>query len=72
MGRRPVPTAPKLANQLQFNPHIFWDPVPPWVSTTLDPRVIKELTTVRLEHQRDVLALQTKALDKALDVIKRG
>ncbi len=63
----PVATRPDI---LQFNPHIFWDPIPPWAS--LDSKVAQQISVIRLEHQREVTALQSKALDKALSVIKTG
>lgn len=68
MSKPPTISKPDLAAQLQFNPHIWWDPVPPWVD--LLPQVQQELTKIRLEHQKEVLALQSKTLDKALTALK--
>jgi hypothetical protein len=68
MARPPVVNRNQLAAQLQFNPHIWWDPVPPWVN--LKAELQQELTKIRLEHQKEVLDLQSKALDKALTAIK--
>ncbi|MBI3703973.1 MAG: hypothetical protein HY244_09030 [Rhizobiales bacterium] len=63
----PVATRPDI---LQFNPHIFWDPIPPWAA--LDPKVAQQINVIRLEHQREVNALQGKTLDKALSAVKAG
>jgi hypothetical protein len=68
MAKTPIATRTDLAAQLQFNPHIWWDPVPPWVN--LKPELQQELTKIRLEHQKEVIGLQAKTLDKALNAIK--
>ena len=71
MGRPPV-QVPQLPQSLIFNPNIIWDPVPwPWMDN-LGPDVARELTKLRLEHQKEVLQLQAKALDKAINVVAKG
>jgi hypothetical protein len=69
MATKPkAPTSPQeLAQQFVFNPHIWWDPVPPWVK---DPALVKELTTLSLEHQKEMLSLQAKTIDRAINAIK--
>ena len=69
MAKPPVVSRNELAAQLQFNPHIWWDPVPPWVA--LKPELQQELTKIRLEHQKELLNLQSKALDRALTALKK-
>jgi hypothetical protein len=68
MAKIPDVSRNALAAQLQFNPHIWWDPVPPWVN--LKPELQQELTKIRLEHQKELLGLQAKSLDRALTAIK--
>jgi hypothetical protein len=69
MASKPkAPTSQKeLAKQLVFNPHIWWDPVPPWVT---DQSLVKELTTISLEHQKQMLDIHAKTIDRAISAIK--
>jgi hypothetical protein len=71
MGKPPVPKASSLPSSLIFNPNIVWDPVP-WEWTQLDPGLARDLTRIRLEHQKEVLALQSRALDKALNAVNKA
>jgi|HubBroStandDraft_6_1064221.scaffolds.fasta_scaffold1243287_2 hypothetical protein len=60
-----------LASQFVFNPHVFWDPPPwPWFDQ-LGPGVAQEMMLIRLQAQKDLLDLQSKALDQAINVISR-
>ncbi len=71
MAKPPLPKPGELPQSLIFNPHIIWDPVPwPWFDK-LDESVARELTKIRLEHQKEVLGLQAKALDKAINAINK-
>ncbi len=71
MGTPPRPV-PQLPTSLIFNPNIVWDPVPwPWMDH-LGIDVARELTKIRLEHQKEVLGLQAKALDKAITAINKA
>ena len=63
-----VPTA-TLPDILKYNPHIHWDPIGP---IDLGPEVARQLTAIRLQHQRDVTDLQAKALDQAISVVNRA
>jgi hypothetical protein len=65
--KTPAATLPDI---LKFNPHIFWDPIPPWVD--LDKNLANEITKIRLEHQREVVQLQQRAIDKALNVVAKA
>jgi hypothetical protein len=73
MVKKPTPpVAAQLAQPFIFNPHILWDPPPwPWIDQ-LGPGVAQELTLIRLQHQKEVLALQSKAIDQAINVINKA
>jgi hypothetical protein len=58
-----------LPDPLRFHPGPIFDPVPWQLVDKLDAKALKNLTQIRLQHQRDTSALQAKALDKALKVI---
>ena len=68
MSKKPakVPAA-KLPDALRFIPHPQWDPIGP---IDLGAAVNRELATIRLQHQQEVTALQSKALEKALAAVK--
>jgi hypothetical protein len=62
--------AADLQPQFLYNPHIWWDPIgPPW-EVPWDTSTQKQITVLRLEHQKEVAALQQRTLDKAISAIK--
>jgi hypothetical protein len=73
MAKKTVKAAqPPLAQQLIFNPHILWDPPPwPWIDQ-LGPGAAQELARINLQHQKEVLASQAKAVDQALAVVAKA
>jgi hypothetical protein len=74
MAKKRTVTAPaqQLAQPFIFNPHILWDPPPwPWFDQ-LGAGVAQEMMLIRLQHQKDVLELQSKALDQAINVISKA
>ena len=58
----------RLPAQLHFLPHPSGDPIGP---VDLGPEIARELTALRLQHQRAVNDLQSKALDQALAILKK-
>jgi hypothetical protein len=51
---------------------VFRDPQPsPWI-VRLGSGAVKELKRIRLQHDKDVRALQAKALDRAVGVINKA
>lgn len=66
------PTQAALASQFIFNPHIIWDP-PPWpLYDQLGAGVAQEMMLIRLQAQKDLLDLQSKALEQAINVISKA
>jgi hypothetical protein len=65
--RKPDPV--EIPTALQFNPRIWWDPVPWWFINELDKSVLTQLATVQLQMQKDVLAAQVKSIDASLKII---
>lgn len=67
-----APAAQQLPQSLIFNPHILWDPPPwPWIDQ-LGPGAAQELARINLQHQKEVLASQTKAVDQAMALINKS
>ncbi len=68
------PNPTPLESPFFFNPHIIWDPIGPWLSATAEGQAetAKELMLIRLQHQKDTLALQSKAIDQAIGVINKA
>jgi len=70
--KRVTQPAQALASPFIFNPHILWDP-PPWpLYDQLGAGVAQEMMLIRLQHQKEVLELQSKALDQAINVINKA
>lgn len=78
---RPSPQ-PWIAFKPQPFPWRAFDPVPvpwlavepepsPWVKQ-LGPGAVRELRRIQTQHHKDVLALQSKTLDRATKVIKKA
>jgi hypothetical protein len=64
--------AAQLSQSLIFNPHILWDP-PPWQwIDQLGPGAAQELARINLQHQKEVLASQAKAVDQALALVNKS
>jgi hypothetical protein len=70
----PPQDLPNLPEQLQLSHRIpiYWDPVPPWVAHILDNQILKQLAVIQLEVQKVSLEAQLKALDKTVELLKRG
>lgn len=62
----------KLAERLQFRPRWWWDPVPDWVITQLDPKVLRQLAAIQIRFERNVLEEQMKSLTEVEKLIGRG
>jgi len=61
-----------MAEELYYDPHIFWDPIgPPWETNQLDAGTQKQLTLVRLGYQQDLLAAKQKAVQAAKGVLEK-
>lgn len=67
-----------MASTTQLNDllkmRIDWvkDEVPPWLLTVLDKTVLRDLALVSLERSRASLELDIRALDKAMDILKKA
>ena len=51
----------QLADIFEFRPKWWWDPVPDWVITHLDQRVVLEISKVVLEVQAEMFERQAEA-----------
>jgi hypothetical protein len=63
-------STPDLGQSFIFNPHIIWDPIGPWLEA--NPGAANQIMLIRLQHQKDVLALQSKAIDQAMGVVNKA
>lgn len=61
-----------LRAQLAFRPEWVFDPVPWPLLQFLDREVIFELARIHLDARKAILAIETKAIDQAQDVLKRA
>jgi hypothetical protein len=67
------PSAPEnIPEVLQFNPRIWWDPVPWWFINQLDRNALTQIATVQLELQKQMLQAQLKSIDATLGIIGRS
>lgn len=66
---RPPVAGPDL---LQFRPRWAFDPVPDWVLEHLSTALIRELAAVNVQTQINTLAVQQKALEQTLAILKRA
>jgi hypothetical protein len=57
---------------LQFRPRWVFDPVPDWVLEHLSTAVIRELAVVNVQVQLETLAVQQKALEQTMNILKRA
>lgn len=57
---------------LRFNPDWVKDEVPPWLLVAFDKNILRDLALVSLERSRAVNELNNKAIDKAMDIVKRA
>jgi hypothetical protein len=64
--------AERFSELLHFNPKWWVDPVPWWFVNQLDKNVLRDLAVIQLEVQREVLAIQSKALERTLAVIAKA
>jgi hypothetical protein len=72
MAKKRTVTAQQLAQPFIFNPHILWDPPPwPWIDQ-LGPGAAQELARINLQHQKEVLTSQAKAVDQAIALINKS
>ena len=67
MATPPRPIGSTDLNEvLQFNPHIIADPVPWWWLQHLDKAQLNKLAVISMQRQKEMLDVQTKALDAAM------
>lgn len=64
-------SADKFSELLHFHPKWWVDPVPWWFVNQLDKNVLRDLAVIQLEVQREVLAVQSKGLERTLAVISK-
>lgn len=65
------PTQP-LQEALQFRPRWWWDPVPDWLLDHLSSAVIREIGTIQIQTQINMLDVQKKALEQSLAVLRKA
>jgi len=61
-----------LAEILQWRPYPIGDPLPWWLFNEVDKATLVELAQISLARQVEELAVQTKALNAAIEVIGRA
>ena len=64
--------AERFSELLHFNPKIWWDPVPWWFVNQLDKNILREVAVIQIELQREVLAIQSKGLERTLAVLAKA
>jgi hypothetical protein len=62
---RPI-QPPELNDQLHWNPHNIYDPVPWWWLQHLDKAELGKFAQISMQRHKEVLTAQTKALDAAI------
>jgi len=73
-----MPTQPESLNpgslheSLVFRHRWWWDPVPDWLITRLDDRLIREVAVTQIQLQRTVLEAQLKATEQVLGLLSGG
>lgn len=70
-SRVAIDTVP-LPELLHWHPKRWWDPVPWWFAKDLDRAVLKKIAVSQMEIQREMLAIQIKATERALDILEAG
>ena len=60
----------ELASVLQWNPHLYYDPVPEWWLRGLESRLVAEIVAIRLDTAQKVLAVQAEGLAQAAKLIR--
>lgn len=66
---RPPNASPEL---LQFRPRLAFDPVPDWLLDQLSVTVVRDIAAVTIQAQIETLAVQQKALEQTLAIVKRA
>ena len=59
-----------LPSVLQWNPHLYYDPVPEWWLRGLDTRVSAQILATRLDTQQKILAAQMEGLAEAAKILR--
>ncbi len=70
----PNPKREELVDALKYGPTRFpiYDPGPPWWFDTLSKEVQVEVVTSQLQLEKEILAAQSKAIDRQLALLSRG
>jgi len=66
------PELQPLQEAFRFRPFPHWDPVPDWVLSHLDPRVIRQVAAVQMRFQKSVQEQQAKASAEIERLISQG
>ena len=59
-----------LSDHLKFRPIPIWDPVPWWYFEHLNVNERANLAKIQVQHQRELLQSQIKALDAAEKLLR--
>ena len=60
----------QLPDLLRFHPKWWFDPVPWWFASHLDKAVLGQLAVVQLELQKQILGLQSKAIEQSIAIVR--
>jgi hypothetical protein len=60
-----------LQEALQFRPKWWWDPVPWWFFEHLRPEIVRDLATIHLEFEKQVLEAQLNSINRTMEAIGR-
>jgi len=62
----------QLAELLQFRPKWWWDPVPDWVLDHLNPAAVREIASIQLKTQIEMLKVQQNALEETMVAMRKA
>ena len=57
------------AQELLFHIPIHWDPIPDWILDRFDDRILSEIVNLRLEVQKETLAVQMRGIERAQQLL---
>jgi hypothetical protein len=73
MPPSPQPRQPiELAQAFKFDPDWIFDPIPWWLLTRLDDKVINELARVHFDAMRKALNLKLEVIEQVEGIVLRG
>lgn len=61
----------QLAEELQFRPKWWWDPVPPWILERIELTDLARLAVTQLEIEKARLEGQIKVTEQAIGIVRK-